>query len=65
MYSAPFEYLRAGSWEEAVALLSEHGEDARAIAGGQSLVPMMMFRLTELSVLVDLADIDAGAIKVA
>jgi aerobic carbon-monoxide dehydrogenase medium subunit len=64
VYSAPFEYLRAGSWEEAVALLSEHGEGARAIAGGQSLVPMMMFRLTELSVLVDLADVDAGAIEV-
>jgi carbon-monoxide dehydrogenase medium subunit len=53
MYAAPFEYVRAGSWEEAVSELAEAGEDARVIAGGQSLVPMMMLRLAEPAVLVD------------
>src|SRR3954452_2411504 len=53
MSAAPFEYVRAGSWEEAVSALAEAGEDARVIAGGQSLVPMMMLRLAEPAVLVD------------
>jgi CO/xanthine dehydrogenase FAD-binding subunit len=63
VYAAPFEYVRAGSWEEAVALLSEHGDDARVIAGGQSLVPLMMLRLADPAVLVDLADVAAGQIE--
>jgi CO/xanthine dehydrogenase FAD-binding subunit len=54
MSAAPFEYVRAGSWEEAVSALAEAGEDARVIAGGQSLVPMMMLRLAEPAVLVDI-----------
>jgi carbon-monoxide dehydrogenase medium subunit len=53
MPSAPFEYVRASSWEDAVRLLADGGEDARVIAGGQSLVPMMMLRLAEPEVLVD------------
>jgi CO/xanthine dehydrogenase FAD-binding subunit len=63
VYAPPFEYVRAGSWEEAVALLSEHGDDARVIAGGQSLVPLMMLRLADPAVLVDLADVAAGQIE--
>ena len=63
MYAAPFEYLRAGSWNEAVDLLSEHGDEARIIAGGQSLVPMMMLRLAEPAVLVDVRDVPRGAIE--
>ena len=63
MYAAPFEYVRAESWEEAVTLLAEHGEDARAIAGGQSLVPLMMLRLADPSVLIDLADIGSGSLQ--
>lgn len=55
MSSAPFEYVRATSWREAVAHLALAGEDARVIAGGQSLVPMMMLRLAVPSVLVDIA----------
>jgi carbon-monoxide dehydrogenase medium subunit len=65
VYAAPFEYLRAGSWEEAVALLDEHGDDALVIAGGQSLVPLMMLRLADPAVLVDLADVGAGPIEEA
>jgi CO/xanthine dehydrogenase FAD-binding subunit len=63
VYAAPFDYLRAGSWQEAVALLSEHGEDARVIAGGQSLMPLMMLRLAEPTVLVDVADVGSGAVE--
>jgi carbon-monoxide dehydrogenase medium subunit len=51
---AAFEYLAPRSVEEAVALLAERGEDAKVIAGGQSLVPMMAFRLATPAVLVDL-----------
>jgi carbon-monoxide dehydrogenase medium subunit len=53
MYPAPFAYARAGSWTEAVQLLGQHGEDAKVIAGGQSLVPMMSLRLAKPSHLVD------------
>jgi len=50
---APFKYLRAGSVEEAVAALAEHGEEAKVLAGGQSLVPLMNLRLATPGVLVD------------
>jgi CO/xanthine dehydrogenase FAD-binding subunit len=63
VYAAPFEYVRAGSWDEAVAQLGEHGDDARVVAGGQSLVPMMMLRLAEPAVLVDIRGIGAGPIE--
>jgi aerobic carbon-monoxide dehydrogenase medium subunit len=63
LYAAPFEYVEARSWGEAVELLAEHGEDARAIAGGQSLVPLMMLRFAEPSVLVDLGGIERGTIE--
>jgi carbon-monoxide dehydrogenase medium subunit len=50
---APFEYRRPESVEEAVAALAEGGEEARVLAGGQSLVPMLAFRLARPAVLVD------------
>ena len=53
MYASPFQYVRAGSWAEAVERLAAGGEDARAIAGGQSLAPMMMLRMSEPELLVD------------
>lgn len=53
MYPAPFAYARVGSWPEAVEVLGRHGEDAKVIAGGQSLVPMMSLRLAKPSHLVD------------
>jgi carbon-monoxide dehydrogenase medium subunit len=55
MKSAPFEYARAESLEEACALLSEHGDDAKVIAGGQSLVPMLAMRLLAPAWLIDVA----------
>jgi len=51
---APFEYHVPDTVEEALALMAEHGDEARPLAGGQSLVPMMAFRLARPSVLVDL-----------
>ena len=45
MKAAPFEYRRAASLAEACALLATHGDSAKLIAGGQSLVPMMAMRL--------------------
>jgi aerobic carbon-monoxide dehydrogenase medium subunit len=54
MKPPPFEYCRATTVEEAIALLSQYGPDAKVLAGGQSLLPMMKFRLARPSVLVDL-----------
>jgi carbon-monoxide dehydrogenase medium subunit len=54
MKPAPFDYYAATSVEQALALLAEHGDEAKVLAGGQSLVPMMNFRLVQPSVLVDL-----------
>jgi carbon-monoxide dehydrogenase medium subunit len=54
MKPPPFEYYRATTVEEAIALLSQYGPDAKVLAGGQSLLPMMKFRLARPSVLVDL-----------
>jgi aerobic carbon-monoxide dehydrogenase medium subunit len=53
VYASPFEYAVASSWEEAVRLLAEGGDDAKVIAGGQSLVPMMTLRLATPRLLVD------------
>jgi aerobic carbon-monoxide dehydrogenase medium subunit len=49
----PFRYERPETLEEAAALLAEHGDDAKVLAGGQSLVPILNFRLIRPSVLVD------------
>jgi aerobic carbon-monoxide dehydrogenase medium subunit len=54
---AEFEYVRAGSTEEAVALLVEHGEEAKVLAGGHSLLPLMKLRLATPAVLVDIGRI--------
>ena len=54
MYPRAFEYRRAGSYPEAVSLLSELGEEARLLAGGQSLIPLMKLRLSAPRYLVDL-----------
>jgi len=55
--AAPFEYCRAASLAEACALLSTHGDSAKLIAGGQSLVPMMAMRLVRPAFLVDINEI--------
>jgi carbon-monoxide dehydrogenase medium subunit len=53
MKPPPFEYADPRSVEEALALLARHGDDAKILAGGQSLVPMLNFRLARPGVLVD------------
>ncbi len=54
MYPAAFEYLRPRSIREAVELLLRHGEDAKLLAGGQSLVPMMKLRVARPKYLIDI-----------
>jgi aerobic carbon-monoxide dehydrogenase medium subunit len=51
---APFQYFRPRALDEALSLLAERGADAKPLAGGQSLIPAMNFRLATPSVLVDL-----------
>jgi 2-furoyl-CoA dehydrogenase FAD binding subunit len=53
----PFDYVRPDTAEEVLALLAEYGDDARILAGGQSLVPMLNLRLIEASVLIDISRI--------
>ena len=55
MKAAPFEYVRPATLSEACVLLAEHGSDAKLIAGGQSLVPMMAMRLARPALLVDIS----------
>jgi carbon-monoxide dehydrogenase medium subunit len=50
---APFEYHRPTSADEAIALLAEHGDEAKVLAGGQSLVPLLGLRLSRPSHLID------------
>ena len=57
MITAPFEYKRASSADEAVALVGEHGDDAKFLAGGHSLLPLMKLRLASPAVLVDIGRI--------
>jgi carbon-monoxide dehydrogenase medium subunit len=65
---APFAYAAPRTLDEALALLAEHGDDAKVLAGGQSLVPLLNFRLTRPAMLVDinriegLARLEAGTI---
>lgn len=58
MKPAPFEYLAPDSMLSALELMAAHGDGAKLIAGGQSLVPAMNFRLTQPAVLVDLNKLD-------
>ena len=52
-----FDYCRAESLEHACELLSEHGEDAKLLAGGQTLIPMLNFRLARPKILIDISNI--------
>jgi len=54
MFPAPFDYQRAHSAQEAIDALAAHGADARVLAGGQSLIPAMRYRLARPPVLVDI-----------
>jgi CO/xanthine dehydrogenase FAD-binding subunit len=59
MKPAPFRYVAAKSLEHALAVKAEHGEDASFLAGGQSLIPAMNFRLAQPAVLVDINPLGA------
>src|SRR2546421_8257542 len=52
-----FEYLAPASLDEALAILARHGDEAKVLAGGQSLVPLLSFRLVRPAYLVDLNDV--------
>ena len=62
MKPSPLRLERPRSLDEALALLAQHGDDAKVIAGGQSLVPMLNFRLSAPAVLVDLNQLPALAV---
>ena len=54
MIPGSFDYMVAHSVEEAVALLDQHGDEAKVLAGGHSLIPLLRFRLASPSVLIDI-----------
>lgn len=57
MIPAAFEYHRPTKMDDVIALLTEHGDDARVMAGGHSLIPMMKLRMADVPHLIDLQDI--------
>ena len=58
MIPAAFEYYRPTDIAGVLSLLAEHGDDARVMAGGHSLIPMMKLRMADVSHLIDLQDVD-------
>ena len=54
MIPAPFDYLAPTSVEEALSALAEHGDDAKILAGGQSLLPVLRMRLNAPEFVIDL-----------
>ena len=58
MKPAPFKYIAARSLEQALSLKAHYGEDAKFLAGGQSLMPAMNFRLARPAVLIDINPLD-------
>ena len=66
MIPAAFDYLRAHTTDEAFAYLQQHGAEARVLAGGQSLIPAMRFRLARPAVLVDINSLtDLGHLRIS
>ena len=59
MKPAPFDYLQCETEDEALACLAQHGEDARVLAGGQSLVAMLNMRLVQPQILTDISRTDS------
>ena len=57
MKPAAFQYFRPATLDEGLSLLAEHGDEAKVLAGGQSLVPMMNFRLARPEIIVDIGAI--------
>lgn len=64
MKPRPFDYARPDTIDEAVALLAEHGDDARVLAGGQTLIAMLNLRVVEPVLLIDITAIpELGTIR--
>ena len=63
MFPAQFDYRPASSVDEALEALVRYGDDARVLAGGQSLIPAMRFRLARPAVLVDINPIDGARLS--
>jgi carbon-monoxide dehydrogenase medium subunit len=61
MKPAPFKYIAATSLEHALSLKAQHGDEAKFLAGGQSLIPTMNFRLARPAILIDINEIDGLA----
>lgn len=59
MKPRPFDYVRPDTVDEVLELLAEYGDDARILAGGQSLIPMLNLRLIEAGVLIDISRLPA------
>lgn len=55
MFPAAFDYRAPGSLDEALALLKQHGDDAKVMAGGQSLIPLLKLRFARPGMIVDMA----------
>jgi CO/xanthine dehydrogenase FAD-binding subunit len=65
MYASAFDYVRVSSWTEAVERLAQLGDEAHVIAGGQSLVPMMMLHFAAPSALVDISGVDERTMELS
>jgi carbon-monoxide dehydrogenase medium subunit len=61
MKPAPFDYHRPATLDEAIALLERYEGDAKVLAGGQSLIPLMNMRLARPAALIDLERVDGLA----
>jgi CO/xanthine dehydrogenase FAD-binding subunit len=61
----PFEYLAPTSLDEALAMLSEHGQSAKVLAGGQSLIPILTYRLARPRVVVDIGGLPLDSARSA
>src|SRR5215471_229879 len=65
MVAPAFEYVAAGSYDEAVRLLADGGDEAKVLAGGQSLMPMLNLRLAHPELLIDINPADQRPPSVA
>jgi CO/xanthine dehydrogenase FAD-binding subunit len=63
MYPAEFHYLSPRSAGEVISLLERHGDDAKVLAGGQSLVPMMNLRLAQPEFVIDINGLPKGEVR--
>jgi aerobic carbon-monoxide dehydrogenase medium subunit len=54
MYSAAFDYAAPATLEEALALLKKRGDDAKIMAGGQSLIPLLKLRFAQPALVIDI-----------